>query len=154
LLSSSDPILESGQYSTDWLTLPICASIFNRMVELQTAQMNSIFHALGDATRRKMLRDLAGRERTVSELAEPFSISLAAASKHIKVLENAGLIRREVRGRTHLCRLDPGPLASAHEWLSFYEGFWTERLDALERLLHEEDARKVSARKTKKGGKR
>jgi DNA-binding transcriptional ArsR family regulator len=124
------------------------------MVELQTAQMNSIFHALGDATRRKMLRDLAGRERTVSELAEPFSISLAAASKHIKVLENAGLIRREVRGRTHLCRLDPGPLASAHEWLSFYEGFWTERLDALERLLHEEDARKVSARKTKKGGKR
>jgi DNA-binding transcriptional ArsR family regulator len=124
------------------------------MVELQTAQMNSIFHALGDATRRKMLRDLAGRERTVSELAEPFSISLAAASKHIKVLENAGLIRREVRGRTHLCRLDPGPLASAHEWLSFYEGFWAERLDALERLLHEEDARKVSARKTKKGGKR
>jgi DNA-binding transcriptional ArsR family regulator len=124
------------------------------MVELEAAQMNSIFHALGDATRRKMLRDLAGRERTVSELAEPFSISLAAASKHIKVLENAGLIRREVRGRTHLCRLDPGPLASAHEWLSFYEGFWTERLDALERLLHEEDARKVSARKTKKGGKR
>ena len=116
--------------------------------------MNSIFHALGDATRRKMLRDLAGRERTVSELAEPFSISLAAASKHIKVLESAGLIRREVRGRTHLCRLDPGPLASAHEWLSFYEGFWTERLDALERLLHEEDARNASRRKTKKGDRR
>jgi DNA-binding transcriptional ArsR family regulator len=124
------------------------------MVELHTAQMNSIFHALGDATRRKMLRDLAGRERTVSELAEPFSISLAAASKHIKVLESAGLIRREVRGRTHLCRLDPGPLASAHEWLSFYEGFWTERLDALERMLHEEDARKASTRKTKKGDRR
>jgi len=124
------------------------------MVELQAARMNSIFHALGDATRRQMLRDLAGHERTVGELAEPFSISLAAASKHIKVLESAGLIRREVRGRTHLCRLDPGPLASAHEWLSFYERFWTERLDALEQLLHAEDARKASGRKTKKGDKR
>ena len=124
--------------------------IFNHMVELQTAQMNSIFHALGDATRRQMLRDLAGSERTVSELAKPFSISLAAASKHIKVLENAGLIRREVRGRTHLCRLDPGPLASAHAWLSFYERFWTERLDALERLLHEDEARKASRAKNQK----
>jgi len=104
--------------------------------------MNSVFHALGDATRRHMLRDLAGGERTVSQLAEPFAISLAAASKHIKVLENAGLIRREVRGRTHLCRLDPGPLASAHEWLSFYERFWTSRLDMLEQLLRAEDASK------------
>jgi DNA-binding transcriptional ArsR family regulator len=104
--------------------------------------MNSVFHALGDATRRHMLRDLAGGERTVSQLAEPFAISLAAASKHIKVLENAGLIRREVRGRTHLCRLDPGPLASAHEWLSFYERFWSSRLDMLEQLLRAEDASK------------
>ena len=104
--------------------------------------MNSVFHALGDATRRHMLRDLAGGERTVSQLAEPFAISLAAASKHIKVLENAGLIRREVRGRTHLCRLDPGPLASAHEWLGFYERFWTSRLDVLEQLLRAEDASK------------
>ena len=69
-------------------------------------------------------------------------MSLAAASKHIKALENAGLIHREVRGRTHLCRIAPGPLASAHEWLTFYERFWTDRLDALERLLREEDARK------------
>jgi len=87
-----------------------------------------------------MLRDLSDGERTVSQLAEPFSITLAAASKHIKVLEVAGLIRREVRGRTHLCRLDPGPLATAHEWLSVYERFWTSRLDVLERLLREEDA--------------
>jgi DNA-binding transcriptional ArsR family regulator len=112
------------------------------MVELQTPQLDAVFHALGDATRRKMLRDLAEGERTVSQLAEPFAMSLAAASKHIKALENAGLIRREVRGRTHLCRLAPGPLASAHEWLGFYERFWTERLDVLERLLREEDARK------------
>lgn len=105
------------------------------MVELQTAQLDSVFHALGDATRRRMLHELADGERTVGQLAEPFAISLAAASKHIKVLENAGLIRREVRGRTHLCRLDPGPLASAHEWLGFYERFWNARLDELERLL-------------------
>jgi DNA-binding transcriptional ArsR family regulator len=101
--------------------------------------MNSVFHALGDATRRQMLRELSLGERTVGQLAEPFSISLAAASKHIKALENAGLIRREVRGRTHLCRLDPGPLASAHEWLGFYERFWTGHLDILERLLRKED---------------
>jgi DNA-binding transcriptional ArsR family regulator len=119
------------------------------MVELQTPQMNSVFHALGDATRRKMLRDLVRGERTVSELAEPFAMSLAAASKHIRVLEHAGLIRREVRGRNHICRLDPGPLASAHQWLGFYERFWTSRLDELERLLRSEDAAKSKIRKSK-----
>ena len=129
---------------------PRLASIFNHMVELQTPRMSSVFHALGDATRRHMLRDLAGGERTVSQLAQPFAISLAAASKHIKVLENAGLLRREVRGRTHLCRLDPGPLASAHEWLSFYERFWSSRLDLLEQLLRDEDASKSAKPKSKK----
>src|SRR5260370_42016315 len=112
------------------------------MVELEAPQLTSVLHGLGDATRRRMLSELALGERTVGELAEPFTISLAAASKHIKALENAGLIRREVRGRTHLCRLDPGPLASAYQWLSFYERFWTDRLDVLERLLRTEDARK------------
>ncbi len=91
------------------------------MVELEALKLDMVFHALGDATRRRMLRELAGGERTVSQLAEPFAMSLAAASKHIKALENAGMLRRGVRGRTHLCRLDPGPLASAQEWLRFYE---------------------------------
>jgi DNA-binding transcriptional ArsR family regulator len=117
------------------------------MVELQAPQLDSVFHALGDATRRQMLRDLSRGERTVGQLAQPFAISLAAASKHIKALESAGLIRREVRGRTHLCRLDPGPLASAHQWLGFYERFWTDRLDVLERLLRDEDAAKSPTRK-------
>ena len=114
--------------------------------------MDSVFHALGDATRRQMLRDLAGGERTVSALAQPFAMSLAAASKHIKVLEHAGLIRREVRGRSHVCRLDPAPLASAHEWLGFYERFWTSRLDLLEQLLREDDAstKRTAKAKTKK----
>lgn len=87
-----------------------------------------------------MLRELTEGERTVGQLAEPFDMSLAAVSKHIRSLEKAGLIRREVRGRTHWCHLEPGPLASAREWLGFYERFWTERLDALEHLLGEEGA--------------
>jgi DNA-binding transcriptional ArsR family regulator len=108
------------------------------MVELETPRLDSVFHALGDATRRQMLRELVDGERTVGQLAEPFTMSLAAASKHIKVLEKAGLLQREVRGRTHLCRLDPGPLATAHQWLGAYERFWTERLDRLEQLLRQE----------------
>lgn len=115
--------------------------IFNRMVERLAPQLDAVFHALGDRTRRRMLRELARGERTVGQLAEPFAISLAAASKHVKALEKAGLIRREVRGRTHLCRLDPGPLAAADRWLRFYERLWTGRLDALEQFLREEDGR-------------
>lgn len=108
------------------------------MVEQNAARLDAVFHALGDATRRKMLRSLAEGERTVGELAGPFDMSLAAASKHIKALENAGLVRRRVVGRTHLCRLEARPLARAHEWINFYERFWTSRLDILEDLLHRE----------------
>jgi DNA-binding transcriptional ArsR family regulator len=123
------------------------------MVEYLAPELDPVFHALGDATRRSMLRRLADGDLTVGQLAEPFDISLAAASKHIKSLETAGLIRREVRGRTHICRLEPGPLASAHEWLGYYERFWTDRLDALDRLLREEDARRRDT-ETDKGEKR
>src|ERR1700722_13247336 len=120
------------------------------MVEQSAPQLDTVFHALGDATRRRMLRELAVGERTVTELAQPFAMSLAAASKHIKALENAGLLRREVRGRTHVCRLDPGPLANVQEWLSFYERFWSERLDVLERLLRAEDERQSPTPKKKR----
>jgi DNA-binding transcriptional ArsR family regulator len=112
--------------------------MFNNMVEHHAFELDTVFHALGDATRRRMLRDLATGERSVGELAKPFAISLAAASKHIKALEHAGLLQREVRGRTHVCRLDPGPLAKAHTWLAAYEEFWTGRLDALEQLLRDD----------------
>jgi DNA-binding transcriptional ArsR family regulator len=112
------------------------------MVELtDTSSLDAVFHALGDATRRRMLRDLSAGARTVTQLAEPFEMSLAAASKHIKALEGAGLIRREVRGRTHLCHLRPGPLASANDWLAFYKRYWTSHLDTLEQLLRDADAR-------------
>jgi DNA-binding transcriptional ArsR family regulator len=110
------------------------------MVEHDSHPLDTVFHALGDATRRAMLGDLAVRERTVGELAQPFAMSLAAASKHIKVLEAAGLIRRDVRGRTHMCSLEPAPLMSADQWLGVYRRFWTDRLDTLEQLLRAEDA--------------
>ena len=119
------------------------------MVERDSPQLDTIFRALSDATRRGMLASLALGEKTVGELAEPFAMSFAGASKHVKVLEEAGLIRREVRGRSHVCTLEPGPLASADQWLRHYERFWTGRLDALERLLKEDDARKAEARKSR-----
>jgi DNA-binding transcriptional ArsR family regulator len=109
------------------------------MVEQKTVRLDRVFRALADPTRREMLRSLSLQERTVGELAEPFQISLAAASKHVKTLERAGLVRRAVHGRTHYCRLNAKPLSSAHEWLSFYERFWNERLDALEALLRHPD---------------
>jgi len=107
------------------------------MVELNNARLDRVFHALADTTRRDMLKRLASGERTVGELAEPFHMSLAAASKHIRTLEDAGLIRRTVEGRTHRCRLEPKPLAGIGSWLRRYESFWSQRLDALERALKE-----------------
>lgn len=108
------------------------------MVELQAERLDDIFHALSDRTRRAMLRDLAGGERSIGELATPFDMSFAGASKHVKVLEDAGLVRREVRGRRHVCRLDAAKLAEAEAWLRYYERFWTSRLDVLEDLLRAE----------------
>lgn len=109
------------------------------MVESSTLALDAVFQALTDPTRRAMLRSLATGERNIGELAAPFDMSLAAASKHVKVLERAGLVRRAVRGRTHVCRLDPKPLAAADEWLRFYEQFWNRQLDALDALLKAED---------------
>ena len=82
-----------------------------------------------------MLRALGRGEMTVTALAAPFRMSLAAASKHVRTLEQAGLIRRTIQGRTHRCRLETAPLAAAMDWLRHYERFWSERLDDLERAL-------------------
>lgn len=105
------------------------------MVEQRPNALDVIFRALADPTRREMLRRLSEKAHRITDLAAPFSISLAAASKHVKVLEHAGLVRREIRGRTHLCRLDLAPLAYTQAWLRRYERFWSERLDALEREI-------------------
>ena len=125
--------------STDGLTVWPAGHILNHMVD-NNSQLDDLFRALADPTRRAMLRDLAAGPRTVGELAAPFEITLAGASKHIQVLERAGLLRREVSGRVHTCRLDAGPLHTGAEWLRHYERFWNQRLDALESLLATEDA--------------
>lgn len=109
------------------------------MVEFQTHHLDAVFHALSDPTRRAMLRRLTEGEHSVSDLATPFNMSLAGASKHIKVLESAGLVRRHVQGRTHMCQLEAARLAEAQEWLRTYERFWTSRLDDLEEILRDED---------------
>lgn len=104
----------------------------------QDARLDTVFRALSDTTRRRMLRSLSRGECSIGELAEPFDMSLAAASKHVKTLERAGLVQREVRGRVHLCRLHPQPLAVASDWLKQYEHFWSTSLDKLEDLLRRE----------------
>lgn len=114
----------------------------------KSAQLDEVFRALADPTRRAMLSDLAKAPRTVGELAAPFDISLAGASKHIQMLERAGLIRREVQGRVHTCRLDARPLHAGAEWIRHYERFWNQKLDALEALLKADDARSRPARPT------
>jgi DNA-binding transcriptional ArsR family regulator len=120
--------------------------ILNHMVEFQTPHLDAVFHALSDPTRRAMLHRLTDGEHSVSDLATPFNMSLAGASKHIKVLEGAGLVRRHVQGRTHICQLEAARLAEAQEWLRTYERFWTSRLDDLETILRDED--RVAAQAT------
>jgi DNA-binding transcriptional ArsR family regulator len=101
--------------------------------------LDVVFHALSSAPRRTMLNALAEGERTVGELAEPFDISLAAVSKHLIVLEDAGLVDRRTDGRTTICRLRAEPLADVRDWVSFYENFWTLKLDRLEKLMTQEN---------------
>jgi DNA-binding transcriptional ArsR family regulator len=105
------------------------------MVEQNAATLDRIFHALADPTRRAMLRKLAAGEHSVGELAEPFDMSFAAAAKHVKVLEAAGLLGRTIEGRTHRCRLKAQALAEADRWIAYYQRFWMGRLDDLETAL-------------------
>ena len=104
------------------------------MVEYSTrpAKLDLVFAAISDPTRRAILARLGRKSATVTELARPFSVSLNAVSKHVMVLERAGLIRREIRGREHHCALVAKPLREAAAWLQHYRQFWEARLDALE----------------------
>ena len=120
------------------------------MVLQSSASLDRVFQALASPTRRAMLRRLATHERSVGELAEPFSMTFAGASKHLRVLEEAGLVRRRVAGRTHLFRLEAAALAGADEWLRFYRRLWTAQLDALEAALKAEgEAAAIRTRKRK-----
>ncbi len=101
--------------------------------------LDTIFGALSDSTRRSILRSLALGERTVTELARPYKMSLAAVSKHLNVLEKAMLISREKRGSFQIVRLNAAPMQEAEQWLAYYERFWNNQLDALETFLQQEN---------------
>jgi DNA-binding transcriptional ArsR family regulator len=109
--------------------------MFNQMVELQAPELDATYAALAHDLRRDILARLQDGPARVTELARPYSMSLAAVSKHIRVLEEASLVRREVVGREHLLSLNPEPLKGAHEWLGVYRQFWDGRLDTLASLL-------------------
>jgi DNA-binding transcriptional ArsR family regulator len=102
-------------------------------------RLDDVFHALADRTRRAMLRRLSRGPAMITELAEPFEMSLPAVSKHLRVLERARLVARSVDGRVHRCSLDMKPLIDVEKWLEYYRDFWTDRLDSLEKLLKEDD---------------
>jgi DNA-binding transcriptional ArsR family regulator len=114
------------------LTIAAAGGIFNHMVD---NRLDATFHALADPTRRGMLANLALGEKSIGELAEPFAMSFAGASKHVKVLEDAGLISRRKAGRTHVISIEAKPLEEAERWLRQWEKFWSSRLDRLEALI-------------------
>ncbi len=101
------------------------------------SSMDSVFSALSDPTRRAILERLTSGQATVSELARPFDVSLPAISKHLSVLEEAGLLIREKDGRNRRCRLVAGPIRDAAQWISRYRAFWEGQLDALGEFLNE-----------------
>lgn len=104
--------------------------------------LDETFAALADPTRREILVSLADGDHSVGELAKPFDMSLPAISKHLTVLERAGLITREREGRVRRCHLEREPLSDALEWIAEYGRFWEESFDSLERLLAEQDKRR------------
>jgi len=109
--------------------------MFNRVVEHSQDELNRIFSAVADPTRRTILASLRNKSATITEIASSFPVSLNAVSKHVMVLERAGLIRRSVQGREHVCTLEARPLRDATAWLEHYRHFWEVRLDALERYV-------------------
>ena len=105
------------------------------MVEQMMLHLNTTYSALADSSRRAILSRLRDGELRVTEIAKPFDMSLNAVSKHLKVLEGAGLVRRTVKGRSHYLSLEAAPLADAADWIQTYQSFWERRVDALERFL-------------------
>lgn len=107
------------------------------MVNYSAAPLDATFGALADPTRRALLARLARGAAMVTELAEPFEMSLPAISKHLRVLESAGLLEREIAGRVHRCRLAAEPMKDAAAWIAQYHAFWETQFDALEKYLEE-----------------
>jgi DNA-binding transcriptional ArsR family regulator len=112
------------------------------VVEYNAGSLDIVFAAVADPTRRAILRQLGKQPARVTDIARSFPVSLNAISKHLKVLERAHLIEREVEGREHVCRLTPAPLEHASLWLTETQAFWERRLDALERHVLQKRKRK------------
>jgi DNA-binding transcriptional ArsR family regulator len=112
--------------------------------------LSTTFAALADPTRRAILARLALGETSVTELAEPFDMSLPGISKHLKVLERAGLIARGREAQWRPCRLEAGPLRGAADWLEHYRRFWEASFDRLDEYLHELQAKKKPGRRSRK----
>jgi DNA-binding transcriptional ArsR family regulator len=113
------------------------------MGEYQITELNAVFNALSDPTRRAILARLTGADARVTELAGDFPISLNSVSKHIRMLERAGLVRRSIVGRDHVLSLNAGPLAQAQAWIEKYRLFWENRLAALDLFVTNKRGRRV-----------
>jgi DNA-binding transcriptional ArsR family regulator len=107
------------------------------MVADSAERLDLVFHALAHPARRAIIRQLSGGERNLSELAAPLKMTFPAATKHVRVLEGARLVRRRVDGRQHLCRLEAAPLKEAMEWTEQFRRNWEARFEALDSLLDE-----------------
>jgi DNA-binding transcriptional ArsR family regulator len=126
------------------LAFVLTCHIFNHMVEYSSSVLDRTFGALADPTRRRILAHLAKGEECVTDLARPYAMSLAAVSKHLIVLEKAGLVRRRRKGRVHSLRLEAKPMREAQAWISQYREFWEGNLDRFEDYLN-----KLQAEETK-----
>ena len=126
------------KHLTKWLTRRYFRGTFNHMVKSAAVRLDSVFHALADPTRRQILRGLASNEKTVGEIARPHKMSLAAVSKHLKVLEGAELIARERRGSFQIVKLKAQSLKPAEEWIAFYSRYWNQQFDQLEQFIEGE----------------
>jgi DNA-binding transcriptional ArsR family regulator len=118
--------------------------IFNQVVDYPMATLNRVFFALSDPTRRAILLRIADGEETVTALAAPFAMSLAAVSKHIRVLEQAGLIERSKQGREHRLRFVAAPLREASDWVQHFDRFWTDQLQRIKELAEQKARSKES----------
>jgi DNA-binding transcriptional ArsR family regulator len=125
----------------DWDDLPVDLvkpiGIVNQMVLDRSPRLDAVFHALAHPARRAIIRQLSGGERNLSELAAPLKMTFPAATKHVRVLEHAKLVRRRVAGRQHFCRLEAAPLKEATLWTESFRQHWEARFEALDSLLDE-----------------
>jgi DNA-binding transcriptional ArsR family regulator len=114
------------------------------MVQHSAPTLDRVFHALAHPARRSILRQLLSGEHNLTALAEPLKMSFPAASKHVRMLERARLVRRRVVGRSHLCRVEPNALARANQWLVDYARAWDERFQHLDTLLEQLNAQSAA----------